>query len=184
MAKKKNEKFSGNVSLVTARKIFEALGFKTAGKWDAARLTKKIKNLANLTEGCELATKVRKQVSTIVRAQKKGRRIVVVDIANVAADRELKQQISDASKEAKQKAKKATEKKAKKKRIDCVCSTIKNLPKEGASLEAISKQANQEYVKSGGCGNEKQTHRYLCVVLPVLINFGIVTHKDSKLCPC
>lgn len=84
-------------------------------------------------------------------------------------------------KKSKQKSKKKT--KAKKKRIDYICDEVKNLSKEGASLEGIAKRANQKYVKNGGDDNKKQTHHHLRVVLPVLINFELVTEKDGKFYP-
>ena len=86
---KGKKKFTGQVSVTRARKILLALGFKTAGNWNEAQLTKKIRNLPNLADGANLSdAKMQKQVNTICNAIKKGTpEVFVVDLSDEAADK-------------------------------------------------------------------------------------------------
>ena len=51
---KKSEANLGTVTKNRAIKIFEALGFQTADKWDVERLQKKLVKLSTLVEEAEL----------------------------------------------------------------------------------------------------------------------------------
>ena len=104
------KKFSGKVSLTRARMIYVALGFKTADNWSAIQLTKKLPKLDTLVEGAELDKKNLKKVNEILRAQAKGRKIIVVDVDDVAADKKRDQVVKDA---AKRETKRKSEKKVK-----------------------------------------------------------------------
>ena len=89
MSKKKKDKkkFTGQVSLISAQKIFVALGFQTAKNWNEAKLTKKIQRLPELTEGAVLETKMQKRVDMICRALAKGTKVTVVDLSDETADK-------------------------------------------------------------------------------------------------
>jgi hypothetical protein len=94
--------------------IYKALGYKTADNWSAAQLTKKLPKLDTLIEGTELDKKNLKKVNEILRAQAKGRKVIVVDMDDVAADKKRGQSVKAAAKrETKRKAEKK-EKTAKK----------------------------------------------------------------------
>jgi len=94
----KKEESLGTITKNRAVKIFEALGFKTAGKWDVARLQKKIVKLDTLIEGAELDSKTLKRVNEILRAQTKGRKVAVVDPDDAAADKQRDKGVKDAAK--------------------------------------------------------------------------------------
>jgi len=94
------KKFSGQVTMSRAIKIFEALGFKTASKWNAIRLQKKLGKLHELVEGIELDPKNLKKVNQILRAQSEGKKIVVVDVDDVVADKQREQDVKNAQKRA------------------------------------------------------------------------------------
>ena len=92
------KKFSGKVSLTRARMIYVALGFKTAENWDVARLTKKLPKLDMLIEGANLDRKNIKKVNEILRAQSKGRKVIVVDMDDVDTDKKRGRAVKDAQK--------------------------------------------------------------------------------------
>lgn len=122
---KKEKESSGTVSRNRAIKIFEALGFKTASQWDAARLQKKLVKLDTLVEGAVLDKKTQKRVNEILRAQKRGRKVTVVDTEDAAADKKRGQAVKDSQKrtanakaEKKVKAEKKEKSAAKKKTKD------------------------------------------------------------------
>ena len=111
------KQFSGEVSLTRARMIYKALGFQTAGNWSAASLQKKLEKLDTLIEGADLDKKNLKKVNEILSAQAKGRKVLVVDIDDVAADKKREQDVDDAKKRESQrrvekKEKTATKEKA------------------------------------------------------------------------
>jgi len=95
MSKKKEENL-GTITKIRAIKIFEALGFKTADKWDVTRLQKKLGNLNMLIEGTELDEKNQKKVNEILRAQKNGLKVTVIDVENAERDRQQEREIRDA----------------------------------------------------------------------------------------
>lgn len=110
--KKKNKKqVSGQVSMNRVRKIFLALGFQTAAKWDAARLQKKLLKLKDLVEGAELDKKTQKRVNEILRAQSRGMTVRVIDVDDVAADKKREQAVNKALSTAKKSKSKTTKKK-------------------------------------------------------------------------
>ena len=100
MSTKKKKKFSGQVTMNRAIKIFEALGFKTASKWDVPRLQKKLGKLHELIEGVELDPKNLKKVNQILKAQNEGKKIIVVDVDDVVAGKQREQDVKDAQKRA------------------------------------------------------------------------------------
>jgi len=189
MAKKKNRLV---LKRETAVKVFEGLGFKTAGKWNNERLRKKVSNLPELVDGVKSKDKWMKKALTAIR----GADVVVLAKTEDEQQKKEKEQKEEKvlQKEAKKKSvslKKEKEKKTKKstkgtkrkKRIDYICDTLKNIPKGGQSLEDSARKANQACAEDGNNSNESQTQRYLQVVLPVLINFGLFVKKDGKLYP-
>lgn len=106
MSKKKEESL-GTVTRNRAVKIFEALGFKTADKWDVTRLQKKLTKLQTLVEGADLDTKTQKRVDEILRVQNKGRNVTVVDPEDAEAGKQRDKSIKGAAKrEKEQKAEK------------------------------------------------------------------------------
>lgn len=97
MSKKKDE----NLATVTknrAVKIFKALGFSTAGQWDAFRLQKKVNKLQTLVEGANLDDKTQKRVNEILRVQNAGRTVQVVDSEMVATDEQVEKEVEAAAK--------------------------------------------------------------------------------------
>ena len=94
------KKFSGQVTMNRAIKIFEALGFKTASKWDVHKIQKKLGKLHELVEGVELDPKNLKKVNQILRAQNEGKKIIVVDVDDVVAGKQREQDVKDAQKRA------------------------------------------------------------------------------------
>jgi len=112
----KKKQFSGQVTKTRAIKIFEALGFKTAGKWDVAKLQKKLLKLDTLIEGTDLDKKNLKKVNEILSAQAKLRKVIVVDVEDVAAGKQREKEVKDAAaREVKRKAEQKTKAKVKEK---------------------------------------------------------------------
>lgn len=131
------KKDSNVVSKNRAIKIFTAIGFKTANKWDEPRLTKKLKALDTLVDGVDLDKKTKKRVNEILRMQKKHGEVRVVDIDNVVEKNKLQKQVDKSLKEAKEKkaakktgAKKSTTKKTTK-------ATKKKEPKKPGVITTI-----------------------------------------------
>lgn len=110
---KKNKENSGKVTKNRVIKIFEALGFKTAPKWDVPRLEKKLIKLEGFIEGAKLDKKTQKRVNEILRIQKKGRKVIVFDPDDEAAGKSRGQDVKDAQMRA---ASKKSEKKTTAKR--------------------------------------------------------------------
>ena len=100
MSTKKKKKFSGQVTMNRAIKIFEALGFKTASKWDVHKIQKKLGKLHELIEGVELDPKNLKKVNQILKAQNEGKKIIVVDVDDVVAGKQREKDVKDAQKRA------------------------------------------------------------------------------------
>jgi hypothetical protein len=132
-SKGKKKKFAGQVSLTRARKIFEALGYKTANNWSDVQLTKKIQKLPDLAEGAKLNTKMQKRVNIICNALKKGKKVVVVDLEDVAAGKKRAEDVEKAAKErTKEKKAKAKTKKGKKE-----AKTKTNSPKTPTTKDSV-----------------------------------------------
>lgn len=106
MSKKED---SGAITKNRAIKIFEALGFKTAEKWDTIRLQKKLEKLGTLIEGAQIDKKNQKRINEILRFQKKGHKVIVVDPDDAVADKKRGKAVEDA---AKRETKRKSEKKA------------------------------------------------------------------------
>ncbi len=96
--KKDKKKFTGQVSKTRARKIFVALGFKTAKSWDEVQLTKKIKGLPNLADGTKLEPKMQKRVNVICQWIKDDKKVVVIDLDDVASGKKRAADVEDAVK--------------------------------------------------------------------------------------
>lgn len=191
MSKKKKDKkkFTGQVSLTRARKIFQALGFKTAGNWNEVRLTKKIQNLPDLAEGAKLDDKMQKRVNTICNAIKAGKKVVVINLEDVAVDKKRASYVEEtvkrdtekkkekkAAKEKKTKKKSTTTKKAKtagKTGIDKFGSRIgSDTSKINASLSKKPKKMSQ-LMEDAGVEGTHYTH------LNKLIKAGYVKKSDK-----
>lgn len=108
----------GTVTKNRAIKIFEALGFKTANKWDTARLQKKLIKLEMLVEGAELDKKNQKRVNEILRAQKKGRKVTVIDVENAAANKQRERDVEEARKREKQRKTEKGKQSVKKEKVE------------------------------------------------------------------
>lgn len=144
---KEKKKFSGNITLTRAIKIFEALGFKTAGKWDAKRLEQKITNLPTLVEGAELTPKIQKRVNTVLRALKRGQKITVIDVEDIEPGKKRDKAVKDAEKrevERKSEEKVDTKKKAKASK------------KKAAKKEVAKKQAKEAVAATKKKGKERK----------------------------
>ena len=161
--KKKGKKFTGEVTKTRVVKIFLALGFKTADKWDVFRLQKKIQNLPDLIEGAEFTDKMQKRVDRILNFLSQGQKIIVVDVEDATADDKRKQEIKNA---AERETKRKIEKKAKDK------SKVKTKAKKADKKDERKRQAKKavaskekkpgiimsvlEFIKSGQPISEKQ----------------------------
>ena len=137
--KKKGKKFTGEVTKTRVVKIFLALGFKTADKWDAVRLQKKIQNLPDLIEGAKFTTKMQKRVDRILNFLSQGQKIIVVDVEDATADDKRKQEIKNA---AERETKRKIEKKAKDK------SKVKAEVKKTEKKDKSKKQAKKAVAAS------------------------------------
>lgn len=202
MSTKKKEKFSGQVTVTRAIKIFEALGFKTAKQWDRPRLQKKInKGFPEQAEGTKLDRKMQKRVNEILRALKQGRKIIVVDVADAAADAKREQEVKDAGKrevarkadkkvkdgkkekaEVKKTAKKVVAKKQAKKAV-AVAKEKKGVSKFGsrsgtikASIDSVltkKPKTMEQLLKDAKVDNQQNGH------LKNLIEAGYVVKSDK-----
>lgn len=149
------KQFSGKVSLTRARMIYAALGFKTAGNWSATQLTKKLPKLGTIIEGVDLDRKNLKKVNEILRAQNKGRKVIVVDMDDVAADKKRDQAVKDAAKrETKRKAEKKVktskkEKASAKKKVEAKKSAKKTAKRiaEKVDLDKFGSRKGSAYAK-------------------------------------
>ena len=137
--KKKGKKFTGEVTKTRVIKIFLAQGFKTADKWNAARLQKKIQNLPDLIEGAKFTDKMQKRVDRILNFLSQGQKIIVVDVEDATADDKRKQEIKNA---AERETKRKIEKKAKDK------SKVKAEVKKTEKKDKSKKQAKKAVAAS------------------------------------
>ena len=122
-----------------------ALGFKTAGNWDEAQLTKKIRNLPDLADGAKLEPKMQKRVNVICNALKKGMKVVVIDLDDVAAG---KKRAADVEAAVKREARRKTEKKA---------ETAKK--EKQASKKAAGKEKGKAQAKKAVAASDKKSNR-------------------------
>jgi len=142
----KKKQFSGQVTKTRAIKIFEALGFKTAGKWDVAKLQRKLLKLDTLIEGTDLDKKNLKKVNEILSAQAKLRKVIVVDVEDVAAGKQREKDVKDAAaREVKRKAEQKTKAKVKEK-----AETKKTVKKAEAKKTAKKAVAASDKKKKPG----------------------------------
>lgn len=164
MSKKKDKskskkKFTGQVSLTRARKIFIALGFGTAGSWNEAKLTKKIQKLPDLADGVKLEPKMQKRVNTICNWLKDGKKVVVINLDDVAAGKKRATDVEDAvkredarKKEKKEKTQRKTDKAAGKKpkrkgpkKIGVIASILEFIQKGPISKKQILAKLKQRF---------------------------------------
>ena len=168
-----------------AVELLTDLGFNTARKFTNDVITRRLGKMKMYLEAFEgtLSGKMQELADDIMKA---GKNNIVLE-GKEPASRKPKGQKASAGKKAtgkKTAGKKASKKKStSKKRIDCICDAICKLPKSGKSKNQIAKQADEAYVKAGGSTNVKQTLHHLQVILPALINFGIVKQDGDKLTP-
>lgn len=190
MAKTKESNELTSISRNRAIKIFETLGFKTANKWDNARLQKNVGKLTTLIEGADLDDKTQKRVNAILRAQEDGVK-VTVDSENPAADKQAEKDVKAAAKrevnrkaEKKSKAEKTTEKQEKikkdaeksekksgKKTVKKATKTVeKSKNKSGKKTAKKTEKKDKkpgvimsvlEFVKTHGPVSEKKIHSLL-----------------------
>jgi len=193
MSKGKEESL-GTITRNRAIKIFEALGFKTASKWDTARLQKKLIKLDVLVGGTELDSKTQKRVDEILRAQKKERIVTVVDVEKVETNKQLEQDVKDAKrretdrkaekkKQASKKEKKMSKKKTEKtkasqkktekmKRSVAVAKVVKQ--NKSIDVDALCKKADTLLKASGTGSNIRETTYQAKIVLEALEEVGYV----------
>ena len=149
---KSKEKFSGSITKTRAIKIFEALGFKTACNWDAARLQKKIENLPNLVEGAKLDDKTQKRINVVLKALKDGRKVAVVDVEDAVADKKRGKAVEDAAqRESERKAEKKAKGKTKVKEDDkpVAKAKTKKKTKKKAKKAVVSTKEKKDVDKFG-----------------------------------
>jgi len=158
------KKFSGKVSLTRARMIYEALGFKTAHNWNAAKLTKKLEKLDTVIEGAELDKKNLKKVNEILRAQNKGHKVIVIDVDDIAADKRRAKDVTSAQKRV---AARNKEKKSK---------TAKN-EKVAAKKNADKSKAKKQDKKAVAASDKKKKPGIIMSVLEFIKEHGPVSEK-------
>lgn len=191
------------VSRNRAVKIFEVLGFKTAGKWDVSRLQKKIAKLDTLIEGAELDGKTQKRVDEILRVQNNDGQVIVVDPDDAQASKRRSKEVDDAQKrekvrkvEKKAKAEKNTKKEketvskkdkkvkpGKKERKVKRAVVIASLLKKNRSIEVDSlyKDADALLEKVGTGANIRETTYQAKIVLDALVEIGYITVENEKI---
>lgn len=135
MAKSKERNELTSISRNRAVKIFEALGFQTANKWDSVRLQKKIGKLTTLIEGADLDVKTLKHVNAILRAQEKGK--VTVDSENPVADKQAEKEVKAAAK--REAARKVEKKEQSKKEAKKTKKTVQDATRKVAKKKTAKK---------------------------------------------
>ena len=148
---KKKKEISGKVTKNRVVKIFEALGFKTAERWDIHRLQKKLVELEMLVEGAKLDDKTQKRVNEILSLQKKGRKVIVFDPDDADADKKRGQDVEAAQKRA---TTKKVEKKEKTKRETDKAAGKKPKQKEPKKIGVIA--SILEFISAGNPVSKKQ----------------------------
>ena len=167
MSTKKREENLGTVTKNRAIKIFEALGFQTADKWDVARLQKKLVKLSTLVDGANLDSKTQKRVNEILRAQKAGRKVAVIDPNDAAADKQREKKVEDAAKREKERKAEKRSKTAKKEK-----AVVKKKAKEGKAAKKQEKRI-AEKVDTDKFGSRKGSN-------PAKIN-AVLSKKPKKM---
>jgi len=165
--------------------LFVAMGFKTAGKWDAEKLTEKINLIEDAPEKPLEDEALDGLLDEILGAA--GDIVVVDDEAEGDEEEEPEADDEDEKpkKGKKDKKAKATKKPVKKNlnRIHAVTDILRKLKKSGATAEDIIKAADDAYVADGGNSNLKEagysTHR----VIQVMERLGMVSVEDGKVRP-
>jgi len=164
MGKKKEENL-GTITKIRAIKIFEALGFKTADKWDVTRLQKKLGNLNMLVEGTGLDEKNQKKVNEILRAQKNGLKVTVIDVENAERNRQQEREIRDALERGRERA---AEKKAR---------AAKNEEKDAVKNVAESVVAKKQATRIAG-KKKDGSPGVIMSVLEFVKNQGPISKKE------
>lgn len=71
-----------------------------------------------------------------------------------------------------------------KSRITCICDAVKALPKKGMDMKKLAEDADKRYQKeSKSAENLKQSLHTFKVILPVLVEFGIITVDGENIIP-
>jgi len=113
----------------TAVKIFEALGFKTATKWNAKRMAAKLGNLEDLTDGVDIEDpKMASMIKKIVKADK-----VIIGESTKTEEAPVEEKKTSKKKSAKKSKKKA-------KKADKEVETPKKKKKEKKSAKKSDKK--------------------------------------------
>jgi len=158
--KKTSTKLIESIENLQAIEIFEALGFKTANKWTAARLESKLKNLKSLAEGTEVSSEIQKMINSILKTQKADKVVKVIDVENAAEDKKLEKEVKAAGKRAKtkkeekkskgKKEKKVKVKKEKKEKTETIKSKLfAALRKKPKTHQQLIKEIGSEKPQSG-----------------------------------
>lgn len=159
--------FSGKITKTRAIKIFEALGFKTACKWNAKKLEGKIESIRRLAEGAELEPKMQKWVNAIIKALKDGRKVSVIDIEDVEDAKLRDRAIKDAEKRAVERKSEDVDKKVKK---------AKRTERKAAKKEKAEKQAKEAVV--AGKEKKKRVRTGITKLTTKMLQNGPVLEKD------
>jgi len=152
------------ISKTRAVKIFEAIGFRTANKWDEAHLQKRLVKLEVLVEGTELDEKTQKRVNEVLQAQKEGITVIVIDVEKVESGKQLECDIKAAKKrdvERKVDKRKQTEKKE------------KNMTEKKKQKTKASKKQKQRIVEK-----TKKNPGVIMSVLEFVKNQGPISDKE------
>ncbi len=170
------------LSQVSAVKLFEALGYKTANTWTEDRLMKKIKNLPELVDGVKIKKpKVKALLKKILKAKKVRIRMTDAEESQPKTTKKSKKKKVAAVKE---KVSKKSKKKGKKKKTTAKKEAAEvddfgrrlgtqgalideKLSKKGKTAEAIAKET-------------KLTVARVSTHLRDLLSKKFITEKDDK----
>jgi len=168
-----------------AIELLTDLGFKDIRKADNATMERRLGKMKLYLDSFEgtLNGEMEKLSKKCIKAGKDNITVQGTEPKDKAKAGKSKAGKSKAGKSKTGKSKAKAKKTPSKKRVNFICEILKNLPKSGKSREQIAEQANKAYVKAEGSDNEKQTMHHLLVVLPVAIDFGVVTMKDGNVIP-
>ena len=170
------------VEKAKAVSLFMALGFKTAGKWDAKKLQEKI-NIIEEAPAEPLEDKVLDELLDEIL----GSDVVkIIDDEDEDEDDEPKK---DEPKKEKKVAKKAAkvEKKAKKEnrltRIQSTIDVLKKLKKSGLTMEEVFDASDEAIVRSGGDSNKKEAAYSARLAIQAIERWGEIAVSDGKVRP-
>jgi hypothetical protein len=174
--------------MITTRKelvdVFEALGFKMASKWANDRLLAKVAKLADVDTDSEsvagMGKAQRKLLASLIECAKAG------DAIEIKTEGEpTKEEVAEQPKKFAKAAKKAAskdkgEKPAKAKKLKkigrpaAIARFLAKSKKKRLTRDEIVEGGNAVYVDLGGKDNVKESTLYTGVVIPVLVEFGVI----------